>query len=324
MHKRKVYCTCCRKYVTTETFKAHQQVQAGIPRPICKPRKQRKGSSTAELRYISQRLRRRSSQESVKAHRGQSPPHIPLSAATPPPNILFPELNNSGLNTQNRHSELENIPELDLSHVWEEVMQARAPIVLGDQELTEDFDSNTARLSQVSGDIPAPGGSDLDQSADIDGVEYDPATYGLAPRAFVCAPLLVKVAKLAPSTLSPDDLDTIRDFNHFVRQKTTVRTHEAMQKLYCRMETKTEIPSLKAIRTRMLALSALKPVEYHCCKNSCVCYAGYLANLVDCPYCHTPRLNSSGRPYAVFRHIPLIPQLRALFWNPETYRKLLY
>ncbi|KAF8752619.1 Transposase family tnp2 [Rhizoctonia solani] len=181
-------------------------------------------------------------------------------------------------------------------------MQARAPIVLGDQELTEDFDSNTARSSQVSGDIPAPGGSDLDQSADIDGVEYDPATYGLAPRAFVCAPLLVKVAKLAPSTLSPNNLDTIWDFNHFVRQKTTPQGH----------------------LDSMLALSALKPVEYHCCKNSCVCYAGYLANLVDCPYCHTPRLNSSGRPYAVFQHIPLIPQLRALFWNPETYRKLLY
>ncbi|GAB1525326.1 hypothetical protein RhiTH_008484 [Rhizoctonia solani] len=128
-------------------------------------------------------------------------------------------------------------------------MQARAPIVLGDQELTADFDSNTARLSQVLGDIPAPGGSDLDQSADIDGVEYDPATYGLAPQAFVCAPLLVKVAKLAPSTLSPNNLDTIWDFNHFVRQKTTVHTHEAMQKLYCRMETKTKIPSLKAIWT---------------------------------------------------------------------------
>ncbi|QRW26221.1 Transposase family Tnp2 protein [Rhizoctonia solani] len=114
-----------------------------------------------------------------------------------------------------------------LSHVWEEVMQARAPIVLGDQELTADFDSNTAQLSQVLGDIPAPGGSDLDQSADIDGVEYDPATYSLAPQAFVCAPLLVKVAKLAPSTLSPNNLDTIWDFNHFVRQKTTRLLYQA-------------------------------------------------------------------------------------------------
>ncbi|KEP45893.1 transposase family Tnp2 protein, partial [Rhizoctonia solani 123E] len=81
---------------------------------------------------------------------------------------------------------------------------------------------------------------------------------------------------------------------------------------------------LKSIRTRALALSALKPVEYHCCKNSCICYAGYLADLEECPYCHTLRLNASGRPYAVFHHIPLIPQLKALLRNRTTFEKMQY
>lgn len=74
----------------------------------------------------------------------------------------------------------------------------------------------------------------------------------------------------------------------------------------------------------MTRLSAIKPVEYHCCKNSCILYAGYLRNLGECPYCHTPQLNPSGNPYSTFWYIPLILQLIALFSNPITAALLLY
>lgn len=84
------------------------------------------------------------------------------------------------------------------------------------------------------------------------------------------------------------------------------------------------LPSLKLLRTRMLALSALKPVDYHCCKKSCICYTGYLATLTRCPYCDTARFNSAGAPQAVFSYVPLIPQLLALFCNKSTCEKLRY
>jgi hypothetical protein len=215
--------------------------------------------------------------------------------------------------------ELEEIPELDLTGLWEQVMRVQTLVDLGDQELTSgDSKSGThsARSSQVSLENLEFEKTTSDELADTNGVEYNAATYGLTLQSFVCQQLLVKVAELgefsflfhriylilssALRTIGPNDLEAVCNFNFFVRQKTAVRTHEEMQKIYCRANTKTPIPSLKSIRTRMLALSALSPVEYHCCKNLCVCYAGYLADFVECPYCYTPRLSPSGRPYAIF------------------------
>ena len=78
------------------------------------------------------------------------------------------------------------------------------------------------------------------------------------------------------------------------------------------------------MRRQMLALSALRAVDYDCCQNSCICYTGYLKDFTDCPYCHTPRLNHAGAPYSIFSYIPLIPQLLALFRNLATYEELLH
>jgi hypothetical protein len=95
--------------------------------------------------------------------------------------------------------ELEEIPELDLTGLWEQVMQARTPVDLGDQELTSgDSSSGTrnARSSQVSLENSELENTISDASADIDGVEYNPATYGLTPQSFVRQRLLVKVAEM--------------------------------------------------------------------------------------------------------------------------------
>jgi hypothetical protein len=86
----------------------------------------------------------------------------------------------------------------------------------------------------------------------------------------------------------------------------------------------TSLPSLKAVRRRRLELSALKPVDHHCCKNSCVCFTGYLRDLDECPHCNTPCLNPAGRPYSIFTYFSLIPQLRALYRNKNTCEKLMY
>ncbi|KAL5633925.1 hypothetical protein ACGC1H_005949 [Rhizoctonia solani] len=313
--KRKIYCSCCQKRVTTETFKAHQRVRAGMPRPVQKPKgKLTRRSSTQKL---WQHLHRHSSQESIRAHRGISPPlptiHPPILAAP-----IQPPSEDSDEDTIPYNPELETIPELNLTDIWEQVMQVREPVNLGDQELRSESSGTHTSL-----DSSGTEGSDSDESVDAN-VAYDPATYGLLPGASIRGHILIKVAKQARTTIGPDDLDTIRDFNFFVREKTAVRTHEAMQRTYCRGDTHTKIPSLKSIRTRMLALSALKPVEYHSCRNSCICYAGYLADLTSCPYCHSPRLDPSSRPYAIFQHIPLIPQLLALFRNRTTFLAMLY
>ncbi|KAG8737147.1 hypothetical protein FRC10_008502 [Ceratobasidium sp. 414] len=134
----------------------------------------------------------------------------------------------------------------------------------------------------------------------------------------------VNNVKNAPHTLGPEDLDHIESFNFFVQNKPSINTYQAIQDAYVHKRTHRPLASLKVIRQCALALSALKPVEYHCFKKSCVCYTGYLSNLQQCPHCATPRLDPSGNPYSTYWHIPLIPQLLALFCNPATAKLLKY
>ncbi|KAF8756240.1 hypothetical protein RHS01_04737 [Rhizoctonia solani] len=99
--------------------------------------------------------------------------------------------------TELYHLELETTPELNLTHIWEQVMQARSPLDLGDQELcSKGSCSHSTHTSRMPLDLLELGGSDLDELADVDNVEYNPATYGLPPKLFIWEQLLVKVAKL--------------------------------------------------------------------------------------------------------------------------------
>ncbi|KAF8691635.1 Transposase family tnp2, partial [Rhizoctonia solani] len=47
-------------------------------------------------------------------------------------------------------------------------------------------------------------------------------------------------------------------------------------------------------------------------------------SLETCPICHKRRFSPGGRPRWIFHYTPLIPQLRALFHNPEMTKKLPY
>ncbi|GAB1520978.1 hypothetical protein RhiTH_004067 [Rhizoctonia solani] len=99
--------------------------------------------------------------------------------------------------TELYHLELKTIPELNLTHIWEQVMQARSPLDLGDQELcSKGSCSHSTHTSRTPLDLLELGGSDLDELADVDNMEYNPATYGLLPKLFIWEQLLVKVAKL--------------------------------------------------------------------------------------------------------------------------------
>jgi len=48
------------------------------------------------------------------------------------------------------------------------------------------------------------------------------------------------------------------------------------------------------IRSHVWYLSCFKPIEFACCINSCICYAGPYAELEECPKCKMSRLDGSG------------------------------
>ncbi|CAE6447339.1 unnamed protein product, partial [Rhizoctonia solani] len=203
-----MYCRCCQKLVSPETFKAHARVREGLPRPVQKPtRKLKKRSSTQALRL---RLRHHSSQKSINAHRGISPP-LPLNLPPLPPADSPPVEYMDNGDTEPYNSDLEAIPESNLAHIWEQVMQVHEPIVLGNQELRSE--SSGTHTSQISSGSSGLEESNTDESADGDAVEYNPATYRLSPQSFIRGELWIKIAKQAPTTIGPEDLDTIRDFN---------------------------------------------------------------------------------------------------------------
>ncbi|KAG8680389.1 hypothetical protein FRC11_002561, partial [Ceratobasidium sp. 423] len=128
--------------------------------------------------------------ESINAHQANSPP-IPVVHLPSLPTPLFPpESEDMEHDTKPYHSELETIPELDLTNIWEQVMQVRNPVDLGGQVLHSE--SSGSHGTQTSLDLSEFKGSDSDESADVDGVEYNPATYGLPPESFIHEQLLVE------------------------------------------------------------------------------------------------------------------------------------
>ncbi|CEL61297.1 hypothetical protein RSOLAG1IB_12422 [Rhizoctonia solani AG-1 IB] len=318
--KQKLYCRHCKQDVTTETFKAHLQLQKGLPQ-LPKPKRNRE----RKLMALRRELSRRSSQQSIDAYHcatAQPEPTFPTAKQLDPltPNHSDPP-DSSGYMELDVDNALPPIIEVDMDEVWDRIRQARpyALVDLPEETISQTRTYVTTEDYESTGNTPSVLSTDSEEE-----IRYNPATCGLAPGAFVRQHLLVKAAKQAPHALAPDSREIIMDFNFFVQQKTSVRTHEALREAYCRRTTHTNIPSLKEIRRQMLALSALKPVEFHCCRNSCVCFTGYLNDILECPYCHSPCLNPAGAPYAVFSHIPLTPQLLVMFRNPLTYEKLLY
>lgn len=97
-----------------------------------------------------------------------------------------------------------------------------------------------------------------------------------------------------------------------------------MQDTFVLKENHSSLPSLKTLRTRILALSGINSQVYDCCLKSCICFAGPFSELTSCPECNTPRKNPAGGPQNTYSPLPLIPQLRALYCCPETAKKLQY
>lgn len=84
------------------------------------------------------------------------------------------------------------------------------------------------------------------------------------------------------------------------------------------------ITSWKTCQARITDLSSFKPQVYDCCVNSCCCFVGPHADATECPYCHTSRHNSAGKPRQQFVYLPVIPRLKSLLANPTTAKKMQY
>ncbi|KAJ7215162.1 hypothetical protein C8J57DRAFT_982072, partial [Mycena rebaudengoi] len=119
--------------------------------------------------------------------------------------------------------------------------------------------------------------------------------------------------------LSPEDLNDIRAFNF---KADTLITDHAYNKLSLAFPQLADLSSLYRLQKRIAFLSAVKPVKYHCCINSCMAYTGHLASLERCLHCHEARFDAQTKPRRIYQYIPLIPRLVALYTNQELAEKL--
>jgi hypothetical protein len=88
------------------------------------------------------------------------------------------------------------------------------------------------------------------------------------------------------------------------------------------------VPTVDTCRSRLQALSGLKPERYHCCVNSCCCFAGPHKDCIRCPYCGEERYIVSDKvkkkPRKIFNYLPFIPRLVAMFANPNKAKEMRY
>ncbi|KAH9929851.1 uncharacterized protein BXZ73DRAFT_12835, partial [Epithele typhae] len=121
--------------------------------------------------------------------------------------------------------------------------------------------------------------------------------------------------------LSEHDQFLLRIFAYQIKHQLS---EEALQGIPEAFNIPEDVPSLKALRSRMGALSGLKPEKYDCCIDSCLAYTGTNSDLTSCPYCKEDRHDKYGNPRQQYTHIPITPRLLALFQNKEISERMDY
>jgi hypothetical protein len=132
------------------------------------------------------RLRRLASQESVntrRAHQAVEPEPMPLD----PP--VLPDIYENGQQDIEWRAEIDNVPEEDLTIVWEEVLRVRPPLDIEDKP-----DTSLQGTNDAGSFISANESERTDHTEDGD-IVYDPATGGLSPDSMLREQFMVDVAK---------------------------------------------------------------------------------------------------------------------------------
>jgi hypothetical protein len=136
----------------------------------------------------------------------------------------------------------------------------------------------------------------------------------------VCTPHLVFRIALSPLPEREDillyHLYDLRMFSHRNQYNTTAAAANAIPST---LDGNLRQPLRSLFKTEKLVqrLSDLQTNTIHMCKNSCCAFDGPFAKRDHCPFCKHARRNRKGIPYKIFRPIPLIPRLQAMYANPD-------
>lgn len=121
--------------------------------------------------------------------------------------------------------------------------------------------------------------------------------------------------------ITTNDLKIIKMLSAKLRAHFSGQTYEEFR---CSFAEELGLPSEWIAWRRVHLLSGVESYAFDCCVNSCCAFLGKHKERLTCLFCSEKRFNSKGLPRKVFHYTPLIPQLQALFRNPELVAKLGY
>ncbi|CDO71844.1 hypothetical protein BN946_scf184939.g68 [Trametes cinnabarina] len=128
-----------------------------------------------------------------------------------------------------------------------------------------------------------------------------------------------EVAELE-NQLSDEDKAILRAFAFHVKNNLSEEAFAELPQVF----PAAGLPSLHKIKARLTFLSGVNAQYYDCCINSCMAYTGPFADLNECAYCRTSRLDSYGKARRQFMYVPMESRLAALYLHRGTAEKMLY
>ena len=78
------------------------------------------------------------------------------------------------------------------------------------------------------------------------------------------------------------------------------------------------------MKKKLEHFSQLVDEPYDCCIDSCMAFAGPYSDLQQCKICGKDRFDNRGKPYNIFRYLPLNPRLQAFFKSERAINMLRY
>ncbi|KAF6753848.1 hypothetical protein DFP72DRAFT_779410, partial [Ephemerocybe angulata] len=124
--------------------------------------------------------------------------------------------------------------------------------------------------------------------------------------------------------LELDDISLLRVWSWKTKHNITDSAFDDLDFVFPDSVSSGKLPKAKAARRRIEFLAKFKATYEECCINSCLNYVGANEGLDKCPYCKELRWTGNKKPRKVWKPISIIPQLRALYLNPDMTEKMKY
>ncbi|PPQ78936.1 hypothetical protein CVT24_012460 [Panaeolus cyanescens] len=146
------------------------------------------------------------------------------------------------------------------------------------------------------------------------------AANAYAARREAAAARAARIRAAQSRALDEDDLEILRTFSLKIEDHLTERTFSRLPQAYPNGPQL----SLKLTKKHARKVSGLNAIRYSCCINSCICYVGPYADLLQCPHCKEDRFSARNTPRHYFDYIPLIPRLTAMVANQSSAKDMQY